>query len=361
MQPHTWPEPLATAEEWRQLVKAAETFKIHAPWEWLFEEMLFAIQNPETGMWGFCSVTGNLGAHRALIVYLGEAGLGRYLTALQGMKYVTSYVQKLEHQWMLMETPQLQASFEPSGHIGPLDRQLIKELKMRIRGRNAWPIFRSFKPGRFPWYVNAPEVRFLIVLLEQALRIIEEAFQEGGMPPTLDVSSLPATLSLPSRVFENGAWLSQELQFTPKYAPLPSQPAPDPAELAAWRRQLPLHPVTLQLHLHTMPTPVVEGAMPPYFPYLLLAVEAHQGLILGMETLLPYPALEDLWGQVLPGLLRIFEQANMRPQKIQVASERLYQLLALPLGQLGIKLERAQQMPALENALLSFENWLQEL
>lgn len=356
----SWPEPVVSPEEWRRLIAAAEAFKAAASWEWMLEEMLFAVQNPETGELGFCSVTGQLGEHRALIVYLGEQGLGRYLIALRGMKYASSFIQEKEHGMMLLETPQLQASFESRQQIADLDRQIIKDLKVRIRGRDAWPIFRSFVPGRMPWYINGPQARFLTVLLEQAL-IVTQAHRDGQYAINApNDATLPAALPLQLRVREGEAWIDQQITVTPQYPSVPNESPLSQDDLAAWRRKLPLRDVEVQIHLQMLPTPVQEGALPPYFPYLLLVVEAQQGLIMGIDTLLPHPTLEDLWSRILPGLLSVFEKAQVRPKKIQVASERLYNVLAMPLGQLGIKLTRVQQMAALEDALMAFENWSQQ-
>lgn len=355
-----WPEPTATHEEWRRLFTAAEAFKAAEPWSWMLEELLFAVQNPETGEIGFCSVTGQIGEHRALIVYLGETGLGQYLTALRGMKHAPAYLQEQEHSMMLLETPQLQVSFEARNQITDPDRQLVKDLKLRIRGRDAWPVFRDFTPGRMPWYINGPQARFLTLLLEQAL-VVTQAQRQGEVtlvPP--DSATLPATLPLLLRVHDGEAWSSMQSNFAPQYPAIPSASGVTSDELTAWRRKLPLANFQVQVHLSMLPMPVKEGELPPYFPYLLLVVEAEQGLALGAEMLLARPSLADLWPQVLPTLLTVFERAEMRPKKVQIASERLFTLLAMPLGQLGIKLTRTQHMPALEDALSAFENWMQK-
>jgi len=353
MPDYGWPEPVASPEEWRQLLIAAEAFKTAQPWAWMLENMLFAVQNPETGEVGFCSITGQLGQHFALIVYLGEGALGNYLSAVHGI-HAVSFLEEREHGMLLLEAPQLQASFKSPQAISAMDRQLVKAAKVRIRGRDLWPAFRSLMPGRAPWYLTRPQVRFLTVLLEQAQILAEMQLRENMLG--FQGGDLPKTLRLLSRVYAEGAWSSVERTFMPRYPVFLAGAAS--ADLAAVRRQLPLQDVQLQVHLALTPVPVQEGPLPPYLPYTLLAVDAESGMVVGAELLLAQPTLADLWPQVLPKLLEIFGRLQARPKRIQLVSERLYHLLAAPLGELGVKLTRTRTMPALEEALLDFEDWL---
>jgi len=67
--------PIPMLEEFRRLYEAAQAFKEQAPWEWMFEDEIFGVRNPETGYIGYASVMGRLGEHLALGVYLGSEGL----------------------------------------------------------------------------------------------------------------------------------------------------------------------------------------------------------------------------------------------------------------------------------------------
>ncbi len=352
-----WPEPVVTLEEWRRLYKAAEAFKAAAPWNWMVEEQLFAVENPETGQVGFCSITGEIGEHRALIVYLGEDGLGQYFTALKGMRLAASLLEDREYGMMLLETPQLQASFEPREFLSALDWQVVKDAKVRVRGRELWPVFRVFAPARMPWYLTGPQARFLTLLLEQALIVTQAQARRDISVDIPDMATLPATLPLLVRTATGETWTSTQRVFSPQYPAMLHDSSMSSEDLAAFRRKWPLRDVDLQVHLVMHTVPVEEGPMPPYFPYLLLAVDAEQGFVTGAELVLAHPTMADLWRQVLPKLLSVFERMGMRPKQMQIASDRLYNWLAAPVGQLGIKMLRVPQMPALEDALLAFESW----
>jgi len=72
---------------------------------------------------------------------------------------------------ILLETPMLQASFENRNELHKKDREIIKSLGLKFRGRYAWPMFRSYRPGYFPWFLTSEEARFLTWRLEQGLEM----------------------------------------------------------------------------------------------------------------------------------------------------------------------------------------------
>ena len=145
--------------EWRGLYESVVRIKEISPWEWMTETDVFGVRSPETGELGFVSVMGLLGQHYAVSLYLGSEGIHGFLD-LQEMG-------PFADPGALIQIPQLQASFENREELDKRDRQVIKELGLKFRGRNAWPMFRSYRPSLFPWFLEAAEVRFLSCALEQ--------------------------------------------------------------------------------------------------------------------------------------------------------------------------------------------------
>lgn len=62
-------------EVWSRLYQAAIRVKELAPWEWMQETDVFAVQRSGTDELGFVSVIGLLGEHYAVAVYRGTEGL----------------------------------------------------------------------------------------------------------------------------------------------------------------------------------------------------------------------------------------------------------------------------------------------
>src|SRR3954451_9724117 len=152
-----------TMEEWRELYEAVVRVKELSPWEWMTETDVFAVQNPETDELGFVSVMGMLGEHYAMSLYLGPEGI-------YGFWYFED-MGPLAPPEGLLEIPQLQASFENRDGLDKKDREIIKEVGLKFRGRHAWSMFRSYRPGFAPWFVETKEARFLTHALNQLVDV----------------------------------------------------------------------------------------------------------------------------------------------------------------------------------------------
>ena len=63
------------AEEWRRLYQRSVEFRDLAPWRWIYEEDIFAVQLSAGAEPFYCSVMGTLGEHMALAAYRGVEGL----------------------------------------------------------------------------------------------------------------------------------------------------------------------------------------------------------------------------------------------------------------------------------------------
>jgi hypothetical protein len=140
-----------TLEQWARLYELMAKIKDLAPWEYMHEDDLFGIRFPETGQLGFVSVMGNLGEHLSIATYLGSKGFeGFWNMQRAGSNFSPD---------LLLQTPQIQASLEDREILTPEDRKIIKQLNLKYRGRQAWPQFRSFRPGCFPWYLEKKEAQ----------------------------------------------------------------------------------------------------------------------------------------------------------------------------------------------------------
>ena len=118
-----------TLNEWRKLYEAAMQVKEIAPWEWMEEIDVFGVQDPETEELGFVSVMGMLGEHFSLAVYLGPEGLYRFREFQEMGASAPAEA--------LLEIPHLQASFEDRNELTQKDRDQIKKLGLKFRGRRA--------------------------------------------------------------------------------------------------------------------------------------------------------------------------------------------------------------------------------
>ena len=136
-------EPQPTLEEWRALYTAALAFRDLACWQWMYDSDVFGVQDPETGIIGYCCVMGNLGKMLALGVYPGEAALAT-LDALRNR------TEEPPDPTILHDQDCLMTSFGERGLLTDRDHQLFKQLGLTFRGKTAWPWLRKFSAGLFP-------------------------------------------------------------------------------------------------------------------------------------------------------------------------------------------------------------------
>ena len=58
-----------TEKEWKRLYEFAVKVKELAPWEWMYEDQIFGVQNPEAEEIGFVSIMGIAGEHFGISFY----------------------------------------------------------------------------------------------------------------------------------------------------------------------------------------------------------------------------------------------------------------------------------------------------
>jgi hypothetical protein len=324
--------------EWRRLYQAAIRVKEIAPWEWMTEQDVFGVQDPETDETGFVSVMGTLGEHLAVAVYLGTEGLYSFWGFYQ--------VAASAPPEALLGIPHLQASFEDRGGLTDKDRQVIKDLGLEFRGRQAWPLFRSYRPGYFPWYLEAWEARFLTYALEQAVEVAQRFKEDSMLLDTPDRESYLVRVSWEEE--GNLVWRDKIVEVPPEEP----EPIPVAMDVKALERakHLPQVEQVLEIDFFTFPARIAEKGKRPYFAHMLLVVESHSGMVLGNELLAPEPGLLEMWGQVPLMVVLQFLNIGVVPRRVHVRSPELAGLLGLLAEELGFKVKVTSRLPSLDRA-----------
>ena len=332
-------ENIPSLDEWHRLYEAMIRVKEIAPWEWMTETDVFGVQSPETDELGFVSVMGLLGEHFSVAVYLGPKGLYDFWEFEDAGPSAPA-----EH---IVEISHLQASFEDRNQLHNNDRQIIKEMGLKFRGRNAWPMFRSYRPGYVPWFLEAQEARFLAIVLEQVLDVTPRFKEDRALlePPGQD----RYLVRVSQQQDDAFSWEDHIVEITP--------PAPQPIPLAMdiealeHLKQAPRSGSAIEIDFFLFPARIQEerGAR-PILPYTLMTVDAQSGLILGTELLHVDPSLESMWGQIPASVVIQLARAGTVPGKVTVRSKLLFELLEPVAGELGFKLSRSNRLPSLDSA-----------
>ncbi len=336
-------------EEWRNLYDTITQVKAIAPWEWMEEGDLFGVQNPETEALGFVSIMGMLGEHYAVALYLGAEGLEGFWQLQKAGPFASPE--------MLLEIPLLQASFEDRDELYQQDQDLIKQLQIKFRGKKAWPLFRSHRPGFLPWFLEADEVHFLQYALEQTLDV---ALRFKNNPTLLEPPDEESYLiRVPHHEGNTLKWEDRMMRVPP---PEPRTiPIPMDAQMLEMLKQVPRSNHNIEIDFFMFPTPIHEKGVRPFFPYMLLITSTQNGMILGQEVFCPEPSLETMWSKVPLNVVTQLVRLGLLPKAIRVRSDLLLQLFRPVAEEIGVNLGQSQQLRSLDvvkEALFQhFINW----
>ncbi|MFQ5907092.1 MAG: hypothetical protein ACE5JA_11055 [bacterium] len=326
-----------SAEEWRNLYDAALEFKNTGCWTWMWDTDIFGVQNPADGEIGYCCVMGRAGRHFAMAVYLGTEGLEGYLKT-QSQEMPPSSPDFLHVQKCLA------ASFEDREFLQKADFNVIKELGLKFRGRNSWPLFRSYQPGYFPWYLTGGEARYLALCLLQAIDV-SLRFKDDP-----DMLTPPVENRYLVRVTEKGkrdlSWKDEWLEPSPLRRPQIIVKRIDAESLERMKRMSIQPHGDWEVDFFYFPGGVGEKGERPCFPYVFLCVDRNSGLVLTTHVAEP-----QKWMSEFPeGFLRFMESSKSLPEEIFVKKDEVFKLLEPIASRLGVRLRRVRKLKALENA-----------
>ena len=326
-------------QEWRSLYRAALEFRDIESWNWMLDSDVFGVQNPETSEIGYCCVMGKAGQMFGMAVYLGTEGLYTYLM-MQSGEMPTYIIDALMLQKCLM------VSYEDREVLQKRDLEVIKRLGLKLRGRNSWPLFRSYLPGYHPWYLTKDETRYLTLALEQA-REVALRFREN---PDMLISPKKGYYFVRVAEKKRGGleWKDQWLKPQPlKEEKAPPEPVDEirlhklkkiSSPEGVWEMDFFYHPVGVQ-----------EKGGRPYYPYVILCSDHYSGFIINVHLAKPWE-----YRSVFPEqFIRVMETLKALPGEVLVAKEELFDLLEPITSRLGINLRLVERLAAVESARAS--------
>lgn len=340
---HTMVQPAnnPTLDEWRSLYDFARQVFELAPWEYMEEIDLVGVKHPQTGDLGFLSVMGMAEEHYAVGLYLGAEGLYGFWNFQDNAPSI--------HPLELLQIPQIQLSFEDRQELEPGDREVLKQLGLKFRGRSSWPLFRTYERGFLPWFLRQDEARFLALALEQLLDVAPryEADMTLLDPPDLDQEQSAEICFCRLPVYE-GDRLHWKDDFVTVYPPERKRfkPILNIEEIQA-AKALPRGKFIVEIGVLDVPNPVAERGRRPFFPHLMLVVDSQTGMVMGQEMFTPEPSLDAMWHQVPSAIIKAFIKIGQLPRAVHGSSGLMQDLITPIAGALGFEFEKKEELPAL--------------
>lgn len=322
-----------------------------APWEWMIERQLIAIRDPETDRIDHISIMGREGTHHCLALYLGPESRQRF-NLIQDAEYKGIQLAEQDNLSLILDSPQLQISFEPRSELSSSELATIKKLGRKYRGTN-WPVFRSFKPGHVPSATDPEETQWLATAIAQTLEVA----------PTLRPESADTARPAADGGLEGICREQIDDEWTTTWIPdndrLPDFPTPNPDPALIEKVLSHDRSIAIECHFQLVPNPIGKNREESIFPYLLICVLPESEMILGVELFsVEKQSHTQLIDSVPNAFLQLCQNRSCRPSVIRTDSAMTAALLSPTAKALSIPCEVHPYLPAMAKALDSMRDSL---
>jgi len=322
---------------WRDLYEIASRVRALAPWTWMDEIDIFGVEMLEDAGLIFVSVMGAIGEHYSVAVYPSAAAMTAFW-ALHHDEHASPE--------QVLEIPQVQLSFENREFLEREDRRIIKQLGLNFRGENAWPRFRSYRPGFAPWFLEKGEATMLHAALKQLLDVgprlqVDPSPVRASDPQTYLVRSL-------KRGSDGDKWTDEFRKIPPVDVSIPRVlPGADAVRQC---HALPIVENGIEVDFFLVPAPIGDGKARPLYPYSLLIVESASGSVVGQEMLVVKNSMNEMLCSIPAKLIDRFKEFGVRPARLIVRPGRLADIVRPTCEALGIGLRTQRKLPQLDPA-----------
>lgn len=333
-------ESQPTLDEWKVLYDAAIEFRKIEPWKWVKETDIFGVQNPLTGEVGYCCIMGEMGEVLALAVYNGTEGLNGYQQIQKGQV-------KPEDPDSLHIQDCLIVMFEDKKFVEKEDIQLINRLGYKFKGHNAWPVFRSYKPGYFPWFLSRDEALYMTDALNQAKDVCLRLKENNQMlhAPQKNHYLVRVSEAKDGNIIWNDEWREPAPVKIKDY----SYESVDEIRIQRIKNSVKQVSATIwEIDFFFAPTPVREDGR-PFFPQAIMIADHDTGFIHDVHL----AQADKCQKEFSEKFLLCMENTLVVPMEILVRKEDVAKLLEPYTSRLNIKLSKTKKLQNVDNAIKS--------
>ncbi|MBC2600167.1 plasmid pRiA4b ORF-3 family protein [Puniceicoccus vermicola] len=148
------------------------------PWKKLWDQDIFGIRDPESGLVDIVSILGRGGEVFAIHVHRPPESYDLWKSMIAGTAPMHDFVEYLRKVRML------ELQFTTEKELEDDDVELYEKLNLPSpkRGKNRWMLARRFHPRSIPWFADPEEIPFLIRGTALTLRLLNRLRAEPDGP-----------------------------------------------------------------------------------------------------------------------------------------------------------------------------------
>ena len=331
---------------WKRLYATAAKVREMEPWLWVEETDIFGVKDPESDAVVFVSVMGLLGEYHAIALYPGAKALAQFwqMQNQAGSEDLAA---------MLFDIRQIHSAFGKKSELDAREKHVVKELGLNFKGANAWPYFRSYQPGYFPWVIDPEEARLLILALEQLLEVAPRLKEDRRLVARKH-GTFTYLVRMPHQKDGIVEWRDERHEYPP---PASTFRITIPNHLVSAVRAM--KPVDLTFELDVSPSSFKVGGKGerPKMPYMMLAADSDSLFVLGVELLSVNTNLEDMWMQVPAKFLGMVVKHGIRPQRLALRTPWVFMVMESICKDLGIEIKPDPELRAVTEVRKSLERF----
>lgn len=295
-----------------------------------------------------------LGEYFAVMAYPGEKGLM--------MLQVSSARDEQPAMHHLLTISGISVDFDDEEYLEPPDFLLFGKLNKCFKGSMAWPKFRDYTAGYFPWFLNANQVTLFTLILSQVLAIAKQSKESASMIPDINITGKIFIHELTRDANDKIEWqdrvttapvtrlVKNRYPFLLLNATKDTKPALttemetclDRIRRSRKPRQAIVDVEIVQTEMHCQ-----DSTSRPYFPAVMICIDETRDYVYDTRLLKPdTPA-----SAILVEFISILEKLDFVPESVHVLSRPTMTLLKPITTDLGIKLVQSIHLRTLEKVI----------
>lgn len=323
----------ATLEEWKELYDIAIKLKDLKPWEQLLSMDFITIKESEGSEPIMCSIMGAVGECYGIGAYRGEDAIRDFFLMVDNSRMPKYQLMRYHNNIM--------CNYGSREELTTQERNIIKELGLKFRGKNNWIYFRVFESGYDPYMPNKDEVLEFTKILKQTYEAIKAL--NNGMKIDFENDKILM------RRFDskNNEWINEEEDMSILDGGYIVPILQDQLLIKRLKNEKKNNSI-LELDIVYLNTVIKEkGYDKPIIPRLSLLVDKESGMILSQNMIAPD---EDEINIIFDAVINYIIQKG-RPKKIIVRDIKIRSILSDLCNKIDVDVLESERLAGIDDFL----------